>query len=167
MCIGGKHLVAVENHVASLVEFKPSLPRKLYVPGSANRSHCGFDCGGVDGARLVSGETQENRAIGSMARSLSAREPYRSTCKRATRSSDPADSRSRTNRQAARIGPIVCGTGGARADLVQIEELAVTHQIVAGKAGTGSRGFLVSRQRTSLFKKLADRGTVAVEEFVE
>ena len=167
MCIGGKHLVAVENHVASLVEFEPSLPRKLYVPGSANRSHCGFNCGGIDGGRLVSGETQENRAIGSMAQARQregAIQVYLQTRNSVER---PADSRSRTNRQAARIGPMVCELEGPTPTLYRSKRLAVTHQIVAGKAGTGSRGFQVSRQRTSLFEKLADRGIVAVEEFME
>jgi hypothetical protein len=64
---GRKHLVAVKNQVAGLIEFDPSLPRKLNSPGSANRFDCGLNRSGIDCSRFIACQPKEHGAVGSVA----------------------------------------------------------------------------------------------------
>ena len=64
---GRKHLVAMKDQVARLVEFDSALAGKLDAPGGANCSDCGLNRRGIDGGRLIAGEAEKDRAIGSVA----------------------------------------------------------------------------------------------------
>ena len=60
-----------------------------------------------------------------------ASDPYNSACTRSTLSSKPRLASSRTKRQAARMGPIVCELDGPTPILYRSKKLVVTHEIVA------------------------------------
>ena len=64
---GRKHLVAVKDQVARLIEFDSAPAGKLDAPGGANCSNCGLNRRGIDGGWLIAGEAEKDRAIGSVA----------------------------------------------------------------------------------------------------
>jgi hypothetical protein len=66
-CAGRKHPIAVENKVICLVECDRMNSGEVHLPGSANCGDRGFNCGGIDRCRFVSGKTEQNGAIRRMA----------------------------------------------------------------------------------------------------
>ena len=58
---GRKHLVAMEEEVAGLVEGNRALSGKIDAPGRAHRRDRGFNGGGIDGRGFVACKAEENR----------------------------------------------------------------------------------------------------------
>ena len=130
---GGKHLRRDEKPRRVPRRIQGSLPSELDLPGSADRRDGGFDGGGIDGGRLISGETQENGAVGSMARPV-RRGSHRGRPAHAQR--DRAIRRFKSAHKSAGCahGAHRMRAGRADADLEQIEETGGHGSDCSGKS---------------------------------
>ena len=99
--------------------------REKCVCDSADGGDGGRDLSGIDGCRLIARKPSRTARSVPWPRPVRASEPYKFTCTRSTFSSRPCSASPRANRQAARMGPMVCELEGPTPILYRSKRLVI------------------------------------------